>query len=290
MANGPYGIEILGNVLYCCDGNGIKGYNLSNGSMVFNLNLGASFLNGITSDGMQYLFTTDYSAKKIYRVNTLDSTFNLMRTTTKTPNGIIYDGANNRCVFVTWGSAAPVQAMSLSDSTISTVRTTSLSNCDGITRDHEGNWYIVAWGTNSLNKIDSGFTIAPVSVMTGLSSPADLGINSAGDSIAIPNSGSANNVVFYHIISTTGIKNAEEKSAMNVFPNPSSERTTITIDNPIINGTIELTDMNGRIIITKKISGNIFFLNREKLADGNYNAIVKDADGKIVCVRKIIYQ
>jgi hypothetical protein len=32
----------------------------------------------------------------------------------KTPNGIVYDAANNRCVYVTWGSNAPINAIDLS--------------------------------------------------------------------------------------------------------------------------------------------------------------------------------
>ena len=197
MSTGPYGIEILGNVLYCCDGGSVKGYDLDNGNQVFNLNTGASFLNGITNDGANHLFVTDFSAKKIYRINVSTNAFNLMATTAKTPNGIIYDGANNRLVFATWGSNAPVQALSLLDSTVSTLATTTFGNTDGIMRDQQGNWYIATWSPNALHKFDPMFASPPTTVMTGLSQPADLGINAPGDSIAIPNSGSANDVVFY---------------------------------------------------------------------------------------------
>src|SRR6185436_9027659 len=91
LTSGPHGIEILGNVLYCCSGASIKGFDLTTGSQVFSLNLGASFLNGLTSDGSNFLFATDFTAKKIYRVNVSASAYNLMVTTVKTPNGIVYD-------------------------------------------------------------------------------------------------------------------------------------------------------------------------------------------------------
>jgi PKD repeat protein len=204
MASGPYGIETLDSVLYCCDGSRVKGYHLATGVEVFNVNLGATFLNGITSDGVSNLFITDFSAKKIYRLNTVTGNFNVMVTgLVKSPNGIIYDAPNNRCVFVNWGTSAPIMAMSIADSSTSTLITTSLSNIDGISRDLAGNWYVSTWGGNALRKFDPAFASAPVSVMTGLSSPADLGINTAGDSIGIPNSGSANNVVFYRICTAT---------------------------------------------------------------------------------------
>ena len=55
------------------------------GAQSFSLNLSASFLNGLTTDGTNYLFATDFSAKKIYRICPANNTFNLMCTTIKTP-------------------------------------------------------------------------------------------------------------------------------------------------------------------------------------------------------------
>jgi len=207
IPSGPHGIECVGDTVFVCDGGRIKGYHLLTGTQVFNVNLGATFLNGLTWDGGDYLFATDFSAKRIYRIRISTATYNLMVTTTYTPNGIYYDGNNNRCVFVNWGTNARVQAMSLVDSTVSTLYTTSTSNIDGITRDHSCNWYITTWGGNALRKFTPNFSAAPVSVMTGLSSPADIDINLAGDSIGIPNSGGANNVVFYQVPASNLVAN-----------------------------------------------------------------------------------
>ena len=57
----PYGLEILNNVVYACCSGFIKGYSLTNGAQVFILNTGATFLNGITSDGVNTLFATDFT-------------------------------------------------------------------------------------------------------------------------------------------------------------------------------------------------------------------------------------
>lgn len=271
FTTGPHGIEIMGSNVYVCDGARIKGYDLASGTQTLNLNLNATFLNGLTSDGVNYLFATDYSAKKIYRICPATSSFNLMTTTVKTPNGIYYDGTNNRCVFVTWGSNAPIQAMSLADSTISTLLTTTLSNCDGITRDNAGYWYVTAWGTNALNRIDPSFSSAPVSVMSGLSSPADIDINSAGDSIAIPNSGSASNVVFYTGITTSVATTlCYFANNLNVFPNPASEKATITTALYYPSGNAKLLDENGRFVKEMIFSGNAFEMNLSGLPAGTY--------------------
>lgn len=200
IPSGPHGIECVGDTLFCCDGATIKGYNLLTGAQVSNVNLGATFLNGLTWDGGDYLYATDFTAKKIFKYQISTGTYTAVVTgLTTSPNGIIYDGAGNRCVFVSWGSNAPIKSMDLSTYNTTTVMTTTLGNCDGITRDLCGNWYVSAWTGNKLVKVNGDFSGTPVSVLTGLSSPADLDINTSGDSIAIPNSGTGNNVSFYSV-------------------------------------------------------------------------------------------
>ena len=64
----PYGLEIMGDVLYACSGGSIKGYDLDDGSLAFSRNLGGTFLNGITTDG-EFLYVTDFGAGRIYKVD-----------------------------------------------------------------------------------------------------------------------------------------------------------------------------------------------------------------------------
>lgn len=286
LTTGPHGIEILNGVAYVCDGAYIRGYDLVSEANVFNLNLGASFLNGLTTDGTTYLFATDFSAKKIYRINPAANAFNQMCTTVKTPNGIIYDGANNRLVFVTWGTNAPIQAMNFADSTISTLTTTTYSNCDGITRDNAGYWYATSWGNNSLIRWTPAFT-TPTVVMSGLNSPADIDINTAGDSIAIPNSGGTT-VVFYTGI-TTGIVNPEI-SSFTILPNPANENCLITFGTPQFNSEAIVTDMRGRIVRGVRFSGDKLLLERGDLDSGIYLLNIANANGEISGNGKIIFE
>jgi hypothetical protein len=288
LSSGPHGIEIMGDTLYACDGASIKGFDLTTGTQVVNMNLGATFLNGLTSDGSQYLFATDFSAKKIYRVCPSAGTFNIMCSTTYSPNGIIYDGANNRCVFVNWGTNARVQAMSLADSSVTTLYTTTTSNMDGITRDAAGYWYVTTWGGNALRRFDPAFSAAPTSVMTGLSNPADIDINAAGDSIGIPNSGNANNVVFYTNITT----DVEEPSLIEttVFPVPSTDNVNVTFVSPVNNVNAELYDLSGKLISTEKYSGTQYIVERNGLAAGNYIIVFRSDDGVVVSRNNIIFK
>ncbi|HEU4718734.1 MAG TPA: hypothetical protein VFU15_12910 [Bacteroidia bacterium] len=284
MTYGPHGLEILGSTLYCCDGSFIRGYDLATGANVFNLDLGATFLNGLTSDGSDFLFATDFSAKKIYRICPANNSFNLMATTVKTPNGILYDGAGNRCVFVTWGSNAPVQAMSLADSTISTLTTTTLSNCDGITRDHSGNWYVSAWGTNSLNMFDPAFSTAPAAVMTSLNGPADLGINTAGDSIAIPNS-NATSVVFY-VLNSSGIVAPSSENQLIIYADLRDQAISVSSAAPV-RATAFLYSSGGTLVAAQRLdNGKTSFSG---MTPGLYLVAVTDENGKLIDRRKIIY-
>lgn len=286
IPSGPHGIEILGNVAYCCDGGYIKGFDLNTGAQSFSLNLSASFLNGLTTDGTNYLFATDFSAKKIYRICPANNTFNLMCTTIKTPNGIIYDGTNNRCVFVTWGSNSPIQAMSLADSTISTLATSTYSNSDGITRDPAGFWYVTCWGNNALVRWSPTFT-TPTVVMTGLSGPADIDINAAGDSIGIPNSNSTT-VVYYTSI-TTSIA-AMEENGFDLFPNPSTSSCTVSLKKSKINCKAVLFDNEGKIVRQFYVTGNSFDIERGALAPGLYLLHVFDEESVLSLQGKIIFK
>ncbi len=190
IPSGPYGIEILGNVLYACSGSTIRGYNLTTGASVFTLNVGATFLNGLTSDGTNFLYATDFSAKKIFKIDTSATSFTTIATgLVKTPNGILYEGANNRCLYVTWGSNASIMAIDLTTFAVTTVLATTLSNCDGITKDGCGNYYVTSWGNNRLNKFNHTLTGTPTVLPTVLSNPADIDckLGTTQDEIGITN-------------------------------------------------------------------------------------------------------
>ena len=225
--SGPYGIEILGSKLWVCDGGRIKSYNLGNAALVDNININVNaFLNGITSDGDHFLFVSDFSNKKIYRVNTNTGAFYTMVANTVTsPNGMWYDGANNRVLFVNWGSNAPVKAISLADSAVTTVVTTSQTNCDGIGRDAAGNYYISSWTPQAVYKYNSSFGSPTSVVSSGISNPADIYYNAANDTIAVPNSN--NNTVTFHYVGTTVSLEEGDIREVKIFPNPTNESTVI---------------------------------------------------------------
>lgn len=195
----PYGLCIVGDTLYVCAQTGyLKGYDLNTAAQVINLNMGGSFLNGICADNSGNIYVSDFSAKKIYRYNIASQDFNVFVSATgKTPNGLAYDYFNNRLVVATWGPSASILGVSLTDSSVTTLKSTSLTNIDGISMDGEGNFFTSEWGTDDIYFFDKDFLNSPLSVVNGSSTnPADIFYNILNDTLAVPNT-STNTVTFY---------------------------------------------------------------------------------------------
>ena len=251
LGSGPYGIEIVGDTLFCCSGGSVKGFLLSTGASVFNLNVGASFLNGMTHDNSGNLIATDFSAKKIFKINIAAQTFSAIASAmTTTPNGIVFDSLNNRCVYVNWGSNAPICSIDMTTNAITTLTPTTLSSCDGVTRDGSGRYYVSTWGTQSVVRFDSSFAGPPTTVATNLSSPADIYYNVLGDTLAIPNSGN-NTVTFVYFPSTVNVHEQDLNSNIDLYPNPLKAGTSLniaTMNNKMVK--MELLNNQGQIIVS----------------------------------------
>ena len=206
LNTGPHGLEFASDsstpncTLYACSGGRLYGFD-SEGNQILNYNLNGSFLNGITSriflntitmdlDGD--LLITDFSAKKLYRYDISQGEHYEICSFPKSPNGVYWDGANNRALVVCWGSNAPIYEVDVENGTYNTLINTGLSNLDGITMDACGDFYVTAWSSNALHKYNSDFSETEI-IATGLSNPADICYNPNDNIIGVPNSG--NNTV-----------------------------------------------------------------------------------------------
>ena len=289
LVSGPYGIEIVGDVLYCCSGASVKGYSLSTGANVFNVNVGASFLNGMTHDNSGNLYATDFTAKKIFKIEIATQNFSAIASGLgQSPNGIVFDATNNRCVFVNWGSNAPIKAINLSTNAVTTIVATTNGNCDGITRDASGNYYVSTWGSQNVLRYDSTFANSPVSVATGLSNPADIFVNTVDNILGIPNS-SNNTVTFVNL--ALGVDVVEEGwlKSISVYPNPIGSQATLHFElNASKNVSAQIVNLEGKIVETVNLGtemlheGNVE-LNLSHLNSGVYYLIFKaDTDTKTI--------
>jgi hypothetical protein len=294
IPSGPHGLEIVGDTLYACDGGTLKAYDINTATQVFNISLGASFLNGITHDNNGYLYITDFSGYKIYRFNTTDRTFSVFvsNTGTSSPNGIIFDAANNRCIYVNWGANAPIKAVDLTNGTISTITSTTLGSCDGIAADLNGNYYVSSWsGGNKITRFSNNFTTSTTVVTTGLSNPADIFYNTVTDTLAVPNSGSGNNTTYYFF----GTASALEEQAINsldfqvsVF---NSEVTVRFNSKSSESVELNLVNMEGKLICVERIhpisGSNEYHISLNQLNSGVYH--VKLQQGQQLISKSFIW-
>jgi hypothetical protein len=85
---------------------------------------------------------------------------------------------------------APILAVDIEDSTLSTVITTGLSGTDGITMDHDGRVYVSEWTGDTVRIYDSTFSAPPETFSTGHRDPADIYYDWSNRLLVVPNFGS----------------------------------------------------------------------------------------------------
>jgi len=254
VAKANYGMEVMNGVLFSIVGSAIKGYDVTTGAEVMSLAIsGATFLNGMASNGTDKLWVSDFSAKKIYELNVADlaapTSSIVVANTTSTPNGLTYDAANNRLVMVSWGANAPIKAIDLSTYMLTVLTTTTIGNCDGVDHDSYGNYYVSSWSPNAITKFSNDFTsTSTVTVTGGVSSAADLCYAEEIDTLAIPCTG--NNVVKFVGFNPSFVVegNSAEFKAYG-FPTEVKDLFTVGFDLPqAVDVNIRLFDVNGRLV------------------------------------------
>ena len=269
VGGGIHGITVYNGRAYVCNGNKVRGYNLTTTAEEFNVTLtGSTFLNDIAIDNSGIAYISDFTNRRIYKLNTNNSDYWIyIANTTNTPNGVYVDAVRNRLLICCWGSNAPVKQVNFADSVISNIITTPYSNCDGISLDRNDNVYISTWGIQSVVKYDINFANSPVIVTGGLSNPADIYVNKNSDTLAVPNAGN-NTVTFYFLNNPTSVTqlNSEIPSSYILkqnYPNPFNPSTNLEF------GISELRYV--KLKIYNGIGKEVQILVNKVLTPGRYN-------------------
>jgi len=224
LPNAPYGLEIMGDVLYACAGNGVRGFSLASGQQVYQRDLGATFPNGITTDG-EFLYITDFSSnpRRVLKVDPVANTHStLVPNTGGQPNGIVWDPTGDRLVVVFWGANAPIKAYDRNTGAETVlVANTGVGNIDGVTIDCDGNFLIASWSPARISRFDPTFTQAAVNLnVPGLSNPADIDFDHTNLRVCIPNSGNNTVTLFEYTCLTSSVADGELDQLMRAVPNP----------------------------------------------------------------------
>lgn len=198
----PYGLELLGGIVYVADSGRVDGYDVDSGERLIQIPIpGASFLNGLTSNGVDTLYVSDFSAKRLSIIDLGDPGQPVVSapisTGSRTPNGLAYDRDNERLLIATWGTNAAILSLDLTTpaATPTPLVQTSLSNLDGITLGCGGQVVVSAWGAcgaagGCLRAFQPPLTTGstPIVVVNGLSSPADIDHARALGTVGVPES------------------------------------------------------------------------------------------------------
>jgi len=246
-----FGMEVMNNHLFAIEGSGVKVYDLETEMLVKTINVTpGNFLNGMTSDGASRIWITDFSALSIQEINYNFETDE--HTTTfiavelpNTPNGIVYDGPNNRLLFVTW-NGGKVNAIDLDNNEFSEVADVGLDNMDGIDEDANGSFYVSSWSPQRITKFNNDFTESETIEVSGLLNGADICYAKEIGTLAIPSTSNELILVKVEDVFGSGIENSP--SAFQFWPNP--VESVIHFDVKGMDGSLKISihDLTGKWI------------------------------------------
>ena len=260
------GITIVGNTLWGAGTNSqatlnqhLFSFDIATGNFIKTIQLSSAvFLNDVTTDASGMIYVSDDNNNLIYRVNPVTGGW------TDLPfdgaNGLLFDDANNRLLYTddTPATGSQISAIDLAANTSSVLITNlNFQALDGLTVDHEGNYYVSSWSTNEVYRYDPNFTPSVVA-STGYNGinhngPADIFYDQVNNVLAVPNF-TANTVDFIPFAQLSTYDN--EMSIPNDFklhqnfPNPFNPNTTIFYDvSRESNVKVTVFDLLGREII-----------------------------------------
>jgi sugar lactone lactonase YvrE len=219
------GLHIIDDIIYVAGRNqGVRGFDLETGQMVMQVAIpGSGVLNDVTSDDSGNLYISDPNVHRIYKININTGNWStFVSSGLSSPNGLYFDSAHNRLLLVSSRSFSPLQAVSLHDSTVTTIVYTGISILDGLTMDEYGNVYFSSWNTHSVYKYDSTFTNPPEQISVHSPEPADIYYNPLNDVIAVPIF--YGNYIDFVEISPTSVVSSQvpeiPQISVRMFPNP----------------------------------------------------------------------
>lgn len=299
---------IYQGVIYLSSSNKyVRGFSLADGSMVCNLYIPAAhMLDGMTTDTSGNLYVVDYHYggpdDAIFKIRLSDLYYYKIATPASglspDPQDLLFDVPNNRLLIVFASNTAPVQALSLADTSVNTILNSTPGIIDGIEMDNTGNYFLTSWSAGALLKYDHNFANPPQYIISGLNGPSNLGYNRVKNILAVPVYNS--DTIIFLDLSQVGIKlnSNEVVSEFRLhqnYPNPFNPSTVIKFD-IVKSGTVKLEIYNtAGVLIETPVSSNLktgsyeFIWNASGYSSGTYfyrlTADGHSSSGKMVLLK-----
>jgi sugar lactone lactonase YvrE len=192
--NGPKGMAIVGDTLWVCDIDAVRGFNRKTGALVANIKVpGAVFINDITA-GPDALYATDTGVilsadappkhpgpDAIYRIVGRKATTAYKFDGQPGPNGITWDPNGERLIIAPFGDKS-ISAWTPGDSTARKIGE-GPGMFDGLESFGPDQFLVTSWTDSSLSVLREGTV---TKLLGGLAGPADIGYNRESGIIAVP--------------------------------------------------------------------------------------------------------
>jgi hypothetical protein len=246
----------------------------------------SEFLGHIVLDLSHYVYITDWSAQKLFRININDQTSTTLYNFNSMPVGISYEENNNRLIILTLIDNAPIIAYNLNDGNIYTVRNTNINDPDAICTDFNGNYYITSFTDNIVYRFGNDFSSEPDIISTGHCGPSGIGYNMYDNIISVTNYN-------FNSINLIQLEPSDVKAEIDVelidyvlfqnHPNPFNPATWITYnlfkETQVILKIYDLQGREVRTLVSEKQSAGL----KSVVWDG------RDKSGKQVSFAVYIY-
>jgi sugar lactone lactonase YvrE len=191
--NAPKGLAIVGDTLWVCDIDAVRGFNRKTGALVANIRVpGAVFINDITP-GPDGLYATDTGVilgagepkhpgpDAIYRIAGRKATTVLKFDGQPGPNGITWDPNGERLIIAPFGDKA-ISSWVPGDSAARKIGE-GAGMFDGIESFGPDQFLVTSWADSSLSLLREG---TMTKLLGGIAGPADIGYDREAGIVAIP--------------------------------------------------------------------------------------------------------
>ena len=185
VLHAPRGMYIVGDTLWVADVDAVRGFDRKTGAKLANVDFSVfdrGFLNDVAADATGTVYVTDTGRNKLYKV-TGGATLVVSDSVLGAPNGITWDGANNRFIIVPFGGHKGIRAWTPGATTLTDIGMSTGARYDGVEVLSGGRILVASQADTSLH-IFSGNS-GRVVIRT-LGPPADIAVDTKRNRVAVP--------------------------------------------------------------------------------------------------------
>lgn len=195
--NAPKGMALRGDTLFVADIDAVRMFNRRDGAPLGSVELArmnATFLNDVVAapDGIYITDTgirfdaqgnmTSPGGQRVFRIVGRQATQVLAGDSLGNPNGIAWDGTNNRFIIVPFASSS-LMTWKAGDAAPATL-TSGPGQYDGVEVLNNGNVLVSSWADSTVYIAHGGTHMMPL--VRNVPAPADIGVDTKRNILAVP--------------------------------------------------------------------------------------------------------